>query len=38
VLTGSEISTLRDFVSNYDFIGALQCVGQIAGRLGLQLE
>jgi hypothetical protein len=38
VLTGSEISSLRDFVSNYDFIGALKCVSEIAGRLGLKLE
>jgi signal transduction histidine kinase/CheY-like chemotaxis protein len=38
VLTGSEITTLRDFVNNYDFIGALKCVAQIASRLGLQLE
>ncbi len=38
VLTGSEISRLRDFVSNYDFIGALKCVSEIAGRLGLKLE
>jgi two-component system sensor histidine kinase/response regulator len=38
VLTGSEITTLRDFVSNYDFVGALNCVAEIAGRLGLQLE
>jgi signal transduction histidine kinase/DNA-binding response OmpR family regulator len=38
VLTGSEITTLRDFVGNYDFVGALKCVSQIAGRLGLQLE
>ena len=38
VLTGSEIATLRDFVSNYDFVGALKCVAAIAGRLGLQLE
>jgi two-component system, sensor histidine kinase and response regulator len=38
VLTGSEITTLRDFVSNYDFVGALKCVSQIAARLGLQLE
>jgi signal transduction histidine kinase/DNA-binding response OmpR family regulator len=38
VLTGLEITTLRDFVGNYDFVGALKCVSQIAGRLGLQLE
>jgi two-component system sensor histidine kinase/response regulator len=38
VLTGPEISSLRDFVSNYDFVGALKCVAEIAGRLGLQLE
>ncbi|HWO33360.1 MAG TPA: response regulator, partial [Candidatus Acidoferrum sp.] len=38
VLTGSEITILRDFVNNYDFIGALKCVSQIASRLGLQLE
>lgn len=38
VLTGSEISTLRDFVSNYDFVGALKCVSAITGRLGLKLE
>jgi hypothetical protein len=38
VLTGPEITTLRDFVSNYDFVGALKCVAEIAGRLGLQLE
>ena len=38
VLTGSEITTLRDFISNYDFAGALKCVSEIAGRLGLQLE
>jgi signal transduction histidine kinase/CheY-like chemotaxis protein len=38
VLTGLEITTLRDFVGNYDFIGALKCVSAIAGRLGLQLE
>jgi signal transduction histidine kinase/DNA-binding response OmpR family regulator/HPt (histidine-containing phosphotransfer) domain-containing protein len=38
VLTGSEITTLREFVSNYDFVGALKCVSEIAGRLGLQLE
>ncbi len=38
VLTGSEITSLRDFVSNYDFIGALKCVSEIAGRLGLKLE
>jgi len=38
VLTGSEIATLRDFVSNYDFVGALKCVAEIARRLGLQLE
>jgi signal transduction histidine kinase/CheY-like chemotaxis protein/HPt (histidine-containing phosphotransfer) domain-containing protein len=38
VLTGAEIATLRDFVSNYDFVGALKCIAEIAGRLGLQLE
>jgi signal transduction histidine kinase/CheY-like chemotaxis protein len=38
VLTGSEITGLRDFVSNYDFVGALKCVSAIAGRLGLKLE
>jgi signal transduction histidine kinase/DNA-binding response OmpR family regulator/HPt (histidine-containing phosphotransfer) domain-containing protein len=38
VLTASEISSLRAFVSNYDFVGALKCVAAIAGRLGLQLE
>jgi len=38
VLTGTEISSLRDFVGNYDFTGALKCVSEIAGRLGLQLE
>ncbi len=38
VLTGSEITTLRDFVSNYDFVGARKCILEIAGRLGLQLE
>jgi signal transduction histidine kinase/CheY-like chemotaxis protein len=38
VLTGSEITSLRDFVGNYDFVGALKCVSEIAGRLGLQLE
>ena len=37
VLTGSEITTLRAFVGNYDFSGALKCVSEIAGRLGLQL-
>ncbi len=37
-LTGSEITTLRDFVGNYDFIGALKCVSEIASRLGLKLE
>jgi hypothetical protein len=30
VLTGSEITSLRDFVSNYDFVGALKCVSAIA--------
>jgi len=38
VLTGPEITALRDFVGNYDFIGALKCVTEIAGRLGLRLE
>jgi hypothetical protein len=38
VLTGSEITSLRDFVGNYDFVGALKCVSEIASRLGLQLE
>jgi two-component system, sensor histidine kinase and response regulator len=38
VLTGGEITALRDFVGNYDFIGALKCVTEIAGRLGLRLE
>jgi two-component system, sensor histidine kinase and response regulator len=38
VLTGSEITTLLAFVGNYDFSGALKCVSEIAGRLGLQLE
>jgi signal transduction histidine kinase/DNA-binding response OmpR family regulator len=38
VLTGSEITSLRDFVSNYDFRGALKCVSEITGRLGLKLE
>ncbi len=38
VLTGTEITALRDFVGNYDFTGALKCVSQIAGRLGLPLE
>ena len=38
VLTGPEITALRDFVGNYDFIGALKCVAEIAGRLGLPLE
>ena len=38
VLTGTEITSLRDLVSNYDFIGALKCVSEIAGRLGLKLE
>ena len=38
VLTGTEITALRDFVGNYDFIGALKCVAEIAGRLGLPLE
>jgi two-component system sensor histidine kinase/response regulator len=38
VLTGSEITTLRAFVGNYDFSGALKCVLEIADRLGLQLE
>jgi two-component system sensor histidine kinase/response regulator len=38
VLTGSEITSLRDFVSNYDFVGALKCVSAIASRLGLKLE
>jgi signal transduction histidine kinase/DNA-binding response OmpR family regulator/HPt (histidine-containing phosphotransfer) domain-containing protein len=38
VLTGSEITSLRAFVENYDFNGALKCVSEIAGRLGLQLE
>jgi signal transduction histidine kinase/CheY-like chemotaxis protein len=38
VLTGSEISSLRDFVGNYDFVGALKCITAIAGRLGLKLE
>jgi two-component system, sensor histidine kinase and response regulator len=37
-LTGSEISSLSDFVSNYDFVGALKCVTAIASRLGLKLE
>jgi two-component system sensor histidine kinase/response regulator len=37
-LTGSEISSLSDFVSNYDFVGALKCVAAIANRLGLKLE
>jgi signal transduction histidine kinase/CheY-like chemotaxis protein len=37
-LTGSEITSLSDFVSNYDFIGALKCVSEIASRLGLKLE
>ncbi len=38
VLTGSEITSLRDFVGNYDFVGALKCLSAIAGRLGLRLE
>jgi two-component system, sensor histidine kinase and response regulator len=38
VLTGSEITSLQAFVGNYDFNGALKCVSEIAGRLGLQLE
>jgi signal transduction histidine kinase/CheY-like chemotaxis protein len=38
VLTGSEITSLREFVGNYDFVGALKCVSEIAGRLGLPLE
>jgi hypothetical protein len=38
VLTASEITALRDFVSNYDFVGARKCILQIAGRFGLQLE
>jgi signal transduction histidine kinase/DNA-binding response OmpR family regulator len=38
VLTASEITTLQAFVGNYDFVGALKCVSEIAGRLGLQLE
>ncbi len=38
VLTGPEITALRDFVGNYDFIGALKCVTEIASRLGLKLE
>ncbi|MGC2002559.1 MAG: response regulator [Candidatus Acidiferrales bacterium] len=38
VLTGSEITTLQAFVGNYDFNGALKCVAEIAGRLGLELE
>ncbi len=38
VLTISEITSLQAFVGNYDFVGALKCVSQIAGRLGLQLE
>ena len=38
VLTATEITGLRDFVSNYDFVGALKCVAEIAGRLGLKLE
>ena len=38
VLTGSEITALQAFVGNYDFNGALKCVSEIAGRLGLQLE
>ena len=38
VLTGPEITTLQAFVGNYDFNGALKCVSEIAGRLGLQLE
>jgi two-component system, sensor histidine kinase and response regulator len=38
VLTGPEITSLRDFVSNYDFVGALKCVAAITSRLGLKLE
>ena len=38
VLSTPEITSLRDFVSNYDFVGALKCVAAIAGRLGLKLE
>ncbi len=38
VLTGSEITALQVFVGNYDFVGALKCVSEIAGRLGLLLE
>ncbi len=38
VLTGREMMTLQAFVGNYDFNGALKCVSEIAGRLGLQLE
>jgi signal transduction histidine kinase/CheY-like chemotaxis protein len=38
VLTGSEITTLRTFVGNYDFNGALKCVSEIARRLRLPLE
>jgi signal transduction histidine kinase/CheY-like chemotaxis protein len=38
VLTASEITILQAFVGNYDFVGALKCVSEIAGRLGLQLE
>ena len=38
VLTGSEITTLQAFVGNYDFNGALKCVSEIAGRLGVELE
>jgi two-component system, sensor histidine kinase and response regulator len=38
VLTVSEITSLQACVGNYDFVGALKCVSEIAGRLGLQLE
>ncbi|MFZ3331611.1 MAG: response regulator [Candidatus Acidiferrales bacterium] len=38
VLTGPEMTTLQAFVGNYDFNGALKCVSEIAGRLGIQLE
>jgi signal transduction histidine kinase/CheY-like chemotaxis protein/HPt (histidine-containing phosphotransfer) domain-containing protein len=38
VLTGSEISALSTFVSNFDFNGALKCVSEIATRLTIRLE
>ncbi len=38
VLTGPEIASLQNLIGNYDFTGALKCVSEIAGRLGLPLE